>query len=479
MEASLKHQIKQWEREFLRVNNRKPSSSDVRKEQHIAEMYKEYQTLRLARKSEQERKPTEKTNAHHTNHNVNSRTKPKSNESIEDTKSKENNTEPKEHNSPLANAELGPTPQAFGKVLLIFDYRMTPPDSSPVKTSAPVDVFRTPTKLKKISGSPLKSMASNAIDSPKPEAEFKTPKSTKNVMARLSELASPKKLVKTVAAQLQELAGKDKGMEGYNIKEETHKVEVHKEEAQDVAAHQLEVRHLNGQLSITQLMTGLISPKKPQLQAFSMSPSKNRTLPATPNKSGMNEFTAGTPQYLSVTFESFPKKDQTTPVKQTSMPFLVSPSPLKPHRFLTRKLTDVFNEAQSIEPLDEEFAFNEEVEEEVEDEAERPLKKKKYTQKRTTRRWKIKPRMGPEEDDDLQTKNVHAEIAKIAKSKEDEFDSYMKSEGEELESESDDDVYKREVPKNTKGMRAPISNNFQRSRINDPRAKAFKRRMRR
>lgn len=166
----------------------------------------------------------------------------------------------------------------------------------------------------------------------------------------------------------------------------------------------------------------------------------------------------------------------TTPTKTASeIDFLISPSPLKSHRFMHRKLKDVFIEMQqekeqdltpdeaALEEMMADMEKQEKQEESVTTEVVAP-KRKKFTQKRTTRRFKIKARYNNDVDNDkaegLAAGQPHPDQTELS----------------EAESDDSQEEYVRPEILNPKG-RAPGATNFQRLRINDPRAKKFKRRM--
>lgn len=165
----------------------------------------------------------------------------------------------------------------------------------------------------------------------------------------------------------------------------------------------------------------------------------------------------------------------TTPTKATSeIDFLVSPSPLKSHRFMQRKLRDVFIEMQQEKDQEltpDEAALDDmmaEMEKQEGQDITAPTdvapKRKKFTQKRTTRRFKIKARYNDDPDAD------HTNGLAAGQPNPDELEL------SEAESDDSQEEYVRPEILNPKG-RAPGATNFQRLRINDPRAKKFKRRM--
>lgn len=123
-----------------------------------------------------------------------------------------------------------------------------------------------------------------------------------------------------------------------------------------------------------------------------------------------------------------------------------------------------------------------------------PTRKKVKTQKRTTRNWKIKARGMDEAPDMLAGKNLQDELKKLASQAQAaettaasptakrtlelvrEVRDSDNDESSEEEEAHEPVVYKRPHVEN--GI-APMSFNFQRARINDPRIAKFKRRVRR
>lgn len=315
--TQVKKTIKQWEALFLKKNNRPPTKSDVRKDPTVRLLYQTYNDLKRGTTS------------------VRAATTPRK-------------EKPKEI---LLPDELGPTPQANGRVLSLFDHQLTPPRSSPLKTPTKKDPYLPPTSTTSLS-----------------------------LMDKLMAAALPQK-----------------------------------------------------------------SPLKPF---------------ATPTKS------------------------------QPSL--AASPSPFKAQRFAGR-LTKVFIEATApiVEEMEDEdrLLFAEEIDsEEVkqDDEPQYPSRKAK-TQKRSTRHWKIKPRGVDQGPDRVAGKNLQAELRRLAETTAPTFADgnstllgehrqVRDSDDDESDSEPEDTTYKR--PKVVNGV-APIGQNFQRARINDPRIAKFKRRVKR
>ncbi|ABN65256.2 predicted protein [Scheffersomyces stipitis CBS 6054] len=329
----LKTVIKKWEYSFREKNDRLPSKSDIKANADIHKLYSKYRALKSGGHSSHSKRNYE-------------------NEDIE---------------SDLIPTvrELGPTPQANGKVLSIFDMRMTPPESSPLKsrqTSAnPFTEFKTPTKVR------VKHELRNT--------PTRTDRGKESIFNKLKNLST-------------------------------------------------ENNHLE-------------TPKKKETQLV-------------------------------------------TPTRNPVIDFSVSPSPLKSHRFFTKKLTDVFHEIKAMENSDElEIEENEEedIHEDIDNDNDGNQKprRKKFTMKRTTRRWKMKPTIQANVDgDSIAKKNIHDEIKKLDDKQKTDLEAYMASDDE---SEEEPIIVKKAKPQSGAKKIKPMSNNYQRLKINDPRSKAFKRRM--
>lgn len=415
----VKYQIKKWEHEFRKHNNRVPSKQDIKLHPEIRNLYKSYQN---SKGSSIKNPPTE---------SVESTVKATiDSKDLVDIQISEILTDVEDHvesgldTTTTKQAELGPTPQANGKVLSIFDFRLTPPESSPLKGKvsrhlpppsndifshlpppASNDIFKTPTKTTRVKDIQIHSeMKGISLTSKFQSLSNKPETPTKNVPI-FTGLETPQYL------------GKNNKKFDFNIPPNTE---------------------------ISSSPISMASPSKPFSGVF------------------------------------------VTPTKSSIPTFLISPSPLKPHRFLNKKLSDVFNDFKIIQEENstnsgEQNVFEDAQESETEGDENTVKRRKKFTQKRTTRRFKMKPRLAEETSDKLVRKNVHKEIAKLTKAQFEEIDAAMKTEeilSEEPESDSDQEYVKQD-PNETKGMVKRSYNNFQRLKINDPRSKAFKRRMRR
>ncbi|RCK58901.1 DNA replication regulator SLD2 [Candida viswanathii] len=343
--AEVKQKIKEWEYAFREKNNRLPSKSDIKENSEIRKLYSLYRAIKLGKppKEAPKKEPVSES--------------------------------PVRKNVFDSAGELGPTPQANGRVLSIFDFKMTPPESSPLKKKS------TNTNLP---SSPQK------MDMPPPDSPVK------------------------------------------RIMVET--------------------------------------------------PTKNRVrLLATPTKSRSIDFSAFSPGYR--------KENPQTPTSGSSVAvvdFQVSPSPMKPLRGIGKKLADLYKSAiEEAETLkDSEFADGELVDEVIEEEGQSgdeedetettTVYKRKRTQKRLTKRVKMAPRP-VEEKPTLDNINIQKKVSKMEEKEREHIEAYINSEDEEEE-----DEVKPRVPESpVKKTRKPTANNFQRLKINDPRAKRFKQRMRR
>ncbi|GBL50000.1 hypothetical protein CJI97_003050 [Candidozyma auris] len=435
--------IKEWEKAFAKANGRNPSKDDVKANPEIYKAYKSYNHLKSKQKRAQseplKQRDDRVTNKISENHLDAIDFVPLPVELNEE--SKENADE----SHPRSNAELGPTPQANGKVLSLFDF-LSPPESSPSKNIAskvPKTLNSSPLKDGAIFKTPTKAVRRIEYSDLTPAFNSSTKKS---LTAALQQAQSPLKHGQTLhVTQTQ------------RVNEETP----------------FYLGKVNNKFSFRD------EPESP-LQTNSASKSKHTTmLPQTPIK-----------------FELENSK------------FSISPSPIKLERMSSlgnnRKLTDVFNEAVSLQldeslKLEVESELMLEMQKEIAEEGEKQddnigastfgKKRKRITQKRTTRRWKIKPREEDGEVESFEGKNVHDEIKKI---KEKEMRMLMgHHEGESEDDDSTDcDTSEPEVVTTKPSLHAgesskksrtfkPISGNFQRLKINDPRSKRFKSRMRR
>lgn len=423
----VKQQIKLWEHGFQKQHGRVPSKEDIKGDVDTYKLYRRYRSLKSGANVTPKKKPI-------TNVNINLES---------DVEPEDSPTKPAVL---LATAELGPTPQANGKVLSIFDIQasMTPPDSSPMK-SKPVlnqpDIphiqppallpFKTPTRaLKRLDFlTPSRSVRSGGT----------------SLLAQLSSVAgSPSKTLSTPNKPVID-SSMIRGMET-----------------------PLYISKHNNKFQFS--TTEIASPFHDNSSTVVMS------APTTPTRNSSSTSSS------SVTT------------------FQVSPSPLKVHRFLSfggnKQMSTLFKDYQQIksEKLegDEDVPKNKVEEEVVHEDGESDIestnstvsklsRKRKGTQKRTTRNWKMKPRVDLTTlVDGMESKNVHEELRRIN-------EGDISEEDEESEEENSDDELLRQqeeaqLAANTKQSRTmvkPISQNYQRLKINDPRTKAFKRRMKR
>lgn len=422
-----KRKIKEWEKSFQGENGRLPSKNDVKANKDIRRAYKTYNQLKEKVKQARTGKSKEEGNAEKFKTSKHSETsqheklpsqpefKPL-NVSI-DTDDELSETEAE---MPVANAEFGPTPQANGKVLSIFDMVLSPPESSPLKLKQQLYFQLSPVKMR---------MESQV---------FKT----------------PTKAVKKI-------------------------------EYADLTPS----KSSGGKTSLMAQLRQASSPQKPRMNDE----------PATPTKNGSGPLVE-TPFYLGKVNNKFlfnklsesPVADVfTTPTKPSNNTFQVSPSPLKPQRMfsLTRSVSEIFNdnrnidfeelEAQKLE-IEKDLDTIEDEEEDTTEQAPFTRKRKAITQKRTTRRWKIKPNANLDQEDAFEGKDVHEEIKKLDDDERKAAEAYVNGTEIHDNDEEDPDLVKL-VPRVAKAGRKlkPISDNFKRHKINDPRTKKFKQRMRR
>ncbi|KAM9939941.1 hypothetical protein OXX80_000582 [Metschnikowia pulcherrima] len=449
---NLKKRLKDWETEFTSKNGRLPSKADAKADKNVWELHRAYANMKKAKKagsvpSKSDSKPNKSNLEKAQSSKVTSESLSKSPKTarrslngVPESPLSAKSSEKKQRNPfqtndiissidflltddeetepivPVQNAELGPTPQANGKVLSIFDLMLSPPESSPSRQS--------------VKGANSLLPATQITEA----SPFKTPsKAVKRI--NLSDLTPSRR------------------------------------------------PHPSGETSPV------------------MSPTRSRKTPSSTTR--VKDFTI-TPQYLGKVNKkfSFSEKDaspQSSPVKTSYLTptmtrlaeaFQDSPSPLKSQRLLQKKLIDVYNEHKNL-VANEEFEaqkleFEKEFVVEGEAEAETPTeenardtkrRKKATTQKRTTRRWKIKPRKEGEAPDSFDGKDVHEEMQKLDTADRSDLARYIDDEESEEEESEEEEVVARKTPASTKLH--SISNNYQRLKINDPRSKKFKQRMKR
>jgi len=403
----LRQRIKTWEHEFQRSNDRLPTKQDIKADASIYKLYKTYRYVKEAQTKESHTKEIKEPRDNKAEH-----------ASVINIDLNEYNSGDEVENGATETiiTELGPTPQANGKVLSILDLRMTPPNSSPLKrkltnTVSEENMFKTPTKLRL-----------NLV--PSDHAQVVTSgKEKMSLSEKLMSIANktPSKTPKNSIPQTPNYLGK------MNLKFDFEPIQA--------------------------------------------SPTKFKP-PTSPLKLHS------------------PNKIQTPTKPPPAINFQVSPSPLKLHRFLNKKISEVFNDFKAIQDKPLDFEYEGEEEEEIElseqtevaetDEPSTPIKKRQKTQKRSTRRWKIKPREDITEDSDsLANKDIHREIDKLNEKKLEELSTLVETKEEEVESSESDNEYHRPDQTDTKGKIKPHSLNYQRLKINDPRTKRFKNRFRR
>lgn len=405
--VSVKQSIKDWEYSFRNKHNRFPTKNDIKNVPDIHKLYKEYKRL----KSTHVHSATDKDNG--------------PNEILEsidvDIDSSEPEQEERFREEPFEgiknDPQLGPTPQANGRVLSIFDLQLTPPNTTPTKKIA--DNIR----------------IHSASTTPKSDS-FKTP--TKR----------PSKI------------------SGRSLNLSLHAVSQSDDRSVNVShAHKDDIADTPQYLARTnnKFLFSIDTPAKSQ------SPRKQHF-----NSVGIKqEHQSQAPSY----------QEPITPTKLSNVNFLVSPSPLKPHRLFNvgnKKLSDLFNEikhATNTADLPEEKFEDHNSSDDAANE-DSVTYRKKFTQKRTTRRWKMKPNFAVEEYHE-QNINVQQEMEKLYQKEKQEFQNYLDGKEEVLDGHESVES-KNEKPQNTNEKKIkPISMNYKRLKINNPQKKFFKRRLRR
>lgn len=422
----LKQTIKEWERNFKKTHGKVPTREDIKQDSKVHQLYKRYKKLKFRNKDTKEG-PNDACN---NNSKVSSREKASCNDyGIDFTalnSSSEEETEEKEKDPfrDLSSIEgsFGPTPQANGRVLSIFDVRLTPPESSPLKGRNKVGSLR-------------------ALPTSSETPEFKTP--TKNRVVKIEPNSAQKTYTEKLSLNKRLLFALQN--------EEKSDAEGRSDASEGLLTPACLVRHNS---------------------LFNASPLETRNEPpVTPSKTvSMLE----TRQFL-------------TPTKSPKFTnFQVSPSPLKPHRlfsFGNKRLSDLFlDKRKHIDVTEDKLLEIDNSEDDV------PIAKeqmssnfRKKTQKRTTRRFKLKPVVDVYESQDLKKINVHEEIDKINNENNKKLLAYMNSDPLSCEDDDDDDqIGKSKKPQSSTGRKIkPISQNYRRLKINNPKSAAFKRRMRR
>lgn len=319
----LKRQIKQWEHAFERQHGRPPAKADIKRDASTRRLYREYKALRAAPAAAPAAAPVV--------------------------------SPPPSPQLLRASAELGPTPQAHGKVLSIFDVKVTPPQSSPLRKGK----FKTPTKAARLDVTPARTPAGSPMK--------------RSLLAQLTAVEE-------------------------------------------------------------------------------------------------------TPRYM--------RPEPSTPTRPRTA-FQVSPSPLKVHRG-GGTMAALYREYQAIK----EEAIEAESASESEDPVEAPLegapKRKRGTQKRTTRNWKMKPKQQPAAADPLLKRDIHKVLLTLGAGAGGAAAAaaYADADADASDYDSDEELLRQKQQAAAtvaaqKGKVKPLSQNYQRAKINDPRAKAFKQRMRR
>ncbi|CUM49320.1 DNA replication regulator SLD2 [Debaryomyces fabryi] len=448
--AQLKQAIKDWEHEFQRSNNRIPTRLDIKIDPKIYELYKTYKALKSRTNSADKIRNKKTLEPSNVGIDINIL---ESQSDVEDVE--EFNIESAESSSSqLKNqdTELGPTPQANGKVLSILDIRLTPPDSSPLKNKT---------------GSRSTGAYNNQIEQA-PEDTFKTPTKTRVDKISLLELTPTNN-------------------RGSRNKSLTQKLE----QASYVKNTRTEMH--TPQKNITSLLHNMETPQYLAKVNNKFNFDMDDQLDDNDNQASENLATSSpTKKITSI------RSNIIDPITPTKLPaplnFQVSPSPLKPHRLFSfgnnRKLSEIFNDykniredpdlATSIENADDDPKSQDSDEVIDEGSSTSAPKRKRITQKRTTRRWKIKPNAQESKEDILKNVNIHDEVKRLDNEALKNLVDYMKVDDmDEEDLTSSDEEYVQQDPnhKDMKGKVKPVRMNYQRLKINDPRIKKFKKRM--
>ncbi|CUM51948.1 unnamed protein product [Debaryomyces tyrocola] len=441
----LKQAIKVWEHEFQRSNKRIPSRLDIKVDPKVYELYKTYKVLKA--KTNNLRNIQDKRALESANIGIDINMS-ESQSDIEDVE-EFNNENSDSSNNQLENqdTELGPTPQANGKVLSFLDIRLTPPDSSPLKNKAS-------------KGTDTYSRQEDEV----PEDTFKTPTKTRVNRINLLELTPTNNRGPRNKSLMQKL---EQASSAKNTR-----IEMHTPEGNKVSLlHNME--------------TPQYLAKVNNKFNFDMDDDSNDKDYVVAEGLPINSISSIRSNII----------DPITPTKlPASLNFQVSPSPLKPHRLFSfgnnRKLSDIFNDYKNIKEDPDLINGIENEEEAAElddnddiidrDTSTNVPKRKRITQKRTTRRWKIKPNMEETKEDKLKNANIHDEVKKIDDEARKNLVDYMEvNDMHEEDETTSEEEYVHQDPnhKDMKGKVKPVRTNYQRLKINDPRIKKFKKRM--
>lgn len=390
-----KLRIKEWENNFKEKNGKVPSKEDA-KASEIWSVYQMYNKLK-ARTRRKTHEPEEEDSKAKTETNrqasIQTEDHSTSNPSIVAQSPK---------NALKAEAEFGPTPQANGRVLLIFDMISGTPELSPLK--------------------PKNEDPKNLPFSSNPDTGFKTP------------TRPPRQITFAELTPSRSSASRP---------------------------------------SVAEKLAMALSPTRTPSQAVAETPFYLRR--------------AELPAQIGAKLESEPQ----TPSKTAVVTFQVSPSPLKPVRILSfgKKISDLANELREID--EEELAAQrleygfEETEDDGDCEQGEPTtenagaqkrRRKAITQKRTTRRWKIKPRSDDGTTTSLEGKNVHDEVQRLQEKEQTHRANYLNGVANEESEEEDNLEQQQQAQKPARARKHNlVSNNFKRLKINDPRTRRFKR----
>lgn len=433
-----KHKIKSWEHEFRRINNRLPTKSDIKSDDAIYKLYKQYSasTYRSHKQNKDIDIKSEKKDNRGFEVDIHIFDSPSDVEEDAANNSENVNKEPKI----MHNSELGPTPQANGKVLSIFDAKLTPPVSSPLamKTGATI----------------------SKKEEPSEEGEFKTPQRKPLGYINLQSSKGLDSRPQFLLLRKLENAVHDTDEQGYSTPAKNIKLAFRYLETPQY------LRKTNRKFDFQN------SPQSTDVQTNALP--KIETPENGAEKKNLNY---GIPL---------------TPTKSSPLNFRVSPTPLKTNRvfsFGNKRLTEIFEDFKTI--TSSEDIIQEDISSsETNSGARSPLSPRnershiniteadpyeKKRVRRTTRRWRLRP---DTEETPLPRKvNIHREIQKL-----DSKQKNINSQDNETEVEGDSETIaprkrpNEEHAQSNKHKILPTSTNYQRLKINNPQARAFKRR---
>lgn len=431
-----RRQIKDWEKSFAAQSGHPPSKADIKANTSIRKAYKRYHYLKT--------KATKSTNTDKPK--VDKEAIPDPVESPLTALNALSDDSDAEHLEPMHNAELGPTPQANGKVLSIFDMISSPPESSPLKRRQLLpfeSVALSPIKAAlhpKGDNAEKKEIFTSPSKNTNEDFEFKTP--TKAVKELNFSNLTPSRSSASLSSRLKMVA-QDSPQKATGSETPLYLGKVNSRFSFETSSPM----KASGRINLTQEVDHPVRPS---------------ALLATPTK--------------------------------VATAFQLSPSPLKSQRILLlgsqKPVSTLLSELQNLAKNDAYEVQRLEMEEELRAQGEQVLqnkepeeaqeenfflkqkRKKAKTQKRTTRRHKMKPREDDTGEDTFKDKDVHEELQRL-----ENFHSDQETSSDDTDSDDDNLPIGFSAKKVSSTKFQPVSNNFKRLKINDPRSKKFKQRM--